>query len=70
MKTGKYKGFLIEISPRQESDDWSVAVEIRDDMPGPGHRTGAGITKRGFKTESEAESAALVWAQEEIDKRT
>ena len=70
MKTAKYKGFLIEISARQESDGWSVAVEIRDDAPGRTRRTGAGITKRGFKTESEADSAAIVWAHQEIDKRT
>jgi hypothetical protein len=64
--TVEYKGFLINISTRQQADGWSVSAEIEDPRRG---MVIAGKTKDRFKTESEAKLAAEAWGKEEIDNR-
>ena len=62
----KHKGYLIDVSTREESGEWTFSAEI---VAG---RTGApiaGTMKRGYTTETDAEAAAVTWAINEINKR-
>jgi hypothetical protein len=66
MNTFKHKGFVVDVSTREESGEWSFSAEIVTEGTGAPI---AGTMKRGYLTDTDAEAAAVTWEINEINKR-
>jgi hypothetical protein len=67
--TEHHKGYEIEISSREKTNGWQATAKVTPTIAGI-----RGITDFGpavtscFKTQAEAEAAALMWAKQRIDQ--
>lgn len=70
MKIQSFGGYEIHTSAAEEEPgQWKISAEVICKTPLPSGVTAvSGMMKKGFKTEADAEAAALQWGKEEIDK--
>jgi hypothetical protein len=61
-----YKGITIETSTHEKDGSWMASAEILSEAGDVNALAGTMLS--GFKTQDEAEAAALDWTIKEIDK--
>ena len=66
MNSFKHRGYVIDVSTRQESGEWTFTAKIVAEGTGAPI---AGTMKGGYTTETGAEAAAVAWAINDINKR-
>jgi hypothetical protein len=67
--TEHYKGYEIAISSREKANGWQATAKVAPIIAGIRGMTdfGPAVTSC-FKTQAEAEAAALMWAKQRIDE--
>ena len=69
--TEHYKGYEIEIFPSEKTGGWQATVKVTTIIAGLRGTTDLGpAVTSSFKTQAEAEAAALMWAKQRIDQMT